>query len=99
MARSNAKPTARTGGMPKAGKKKMFQEPPPPNPQKQEAREAGQRQFISKKQLSVPGTKVVFDKPTQQFLTKIVDVPVPFIYDHDRKQFVYSPAIAEKEEK
>lgn len=87
-----AKPTPVRGGHePKAGKKKAFQEPPPPNLSKKEAREAGRQQFISPHQLTVPDTKIVFDKKTQRFVTKLVDLPVPFIWDSDRKNFVYSP--------
>lgn len=100
MARSNAKPQpVRTSTGPKAGKKKNHTEPPLPNPAKKEAREFGNKQFVANHQLSVPGTKIVFDKNLQQFVTKLVDVPVPFIYDETRKHFVFSPAIAEKEDK
>ena len=100
MARSNAKPQeVKAGNEPKAGKKKMYKEPPPPNPAKKAAREAGFQQFIAREQLSVNEIKVVFDKVTQKFVEKLVAVPVPFIYDESRKHYVYSPATMEKEEK
>lgn len=87
-----AKPQALRGGHePKAGKKKAFQEPPSPNVSKKEAREKGRQQFISARQLTVPDTKIVFDKKTQRFVTKLVDLPVPFVWDATRKNFVYSP--------
>lgn len=76
---------------PKAGKKKIYQAPPSPNYEKQEAREAGEQQFTAKHQLTVPAIKIVFDKNKNRFITKMFDEPVNFLFDEDRKRFIYSP--------
>lgn len=100
MARGNAKPAPVRGTYtPKAGKKKNPKQPPAPNLAKRDAREAGFQQFISKTQLTVPGTKIVFDKATGQFVTKLVAVNVPFLYDETRKHLVYSPTMSEREDR
>ena len=88
-----AKPTAvRAGETVKAGKKKPFQAPQPVNRAKQEARELGEKQFITKEQLSVPGTKIVVDKLTGKISTKVIAIPVPFLWDEHRKHFIFSPS-------
>lgn len=74
----------------KAGKKKSYVAPPAPNPENQRRREAGQQQFQSREQFTQKIVKVVLNKKTFQFEDKIVDDPIPFIWDKDRKQFVYS---------
>lgn len=98
MARGNAKPQGvRGSNPPKAGNKRMLKEPPPKNMKKQDARDAGRQQFIAKEQLTVKEFQLKFDKNTQQFVHKLVDVNVPFLWDEDRKQFVYSPGKSEEE--
>lgn len=92
MATGNAKATQlKSGETVKAGKKKHYTEPHPPNKEKQAARESGEKQFLSPVVLTVPATKIVFDEKTQQFITKAYAAPVDFLWDETRKHFVYSP--------
>jgi hypothetical protein len=87
-----AKPIAvRAGEVVKAGKKKPHVEPPAENQSNKDRRDKGYQQFISPVQLTVKDTKFVFDKKTQQFTWKLVDVNVPYMWDESRKHFVYSP--------
>lgn len=75
----------------KAGKKAgSYQEPPAVNKEKQARREAGRQQFFSNEVFTAPEEKIIYNKKTKQFETKIVQVPVPFIWDKDRKDFVFS---------
>lgn len=83
------KPVKAGGYIPKAGNKRSYKAPPPLNPEKQRAREAGEQQFQSEEQFTVPSTKVVLDKKTMTFITKLYNEPVAFRYDENRKQFVY----------
>jgi len=92
-----AKPQAlRSGEMVKAGKKKPHTDPPAVNESKRDRREKGFQQFIAQEQLTVKDTKLVFDKKTQQFIYKLVDVNVPYLWDETRKHFVYSPGVIDE---
>lgn len=83
---------------PKAGKKKAYKPPPSPNLEKTEARRLGEQQFVAREQLTVPATKIVFDKKTQRFIIKAYDEPVNFLFDETRKHFIFSPRQTEEKQ-
>lgn len=86
------KPTESKGSHPvRAGKKKPFVAPLPPNLEKQKKRDMGEQQFHSNEQLTVLATKMVVDKKTNRIVAKVYDAPVSFLWDSTRKHFVYSP--------
>lgn len=67
------------------------------------AKEKGEQQFVSDKQLTVEreGTVIVFDQKLGQFVyrTKKVVLSAEHIYDTNRGRVVYSPSFKEKTNK
>lgn len=65
------------------------------------AKEQGERQFISSKQLTVEreATIIVFDQKLNKFVyrTKKIILPAEHVYDPTRGRVVYSPSFKEKE--
>lgn len=86
------KPQAVKGNhIPRAGKKHSYTAPQPLNPEKKRLKEMGEKQFYTKEQLTVPATKLVFDKKIGKIVVRAYDAPVQFLWDENRKHFVYSP--------
>lgn len=75
----------------RAGKKKSYTSPQPPNPEKKRLREMGEKQFYTDRQLTIPATKLVLDKKTGRIVAKVYDAPVSFLWDETRKHFIFSP--------
>ena len=88
----------RTSKVAKAGKRHgAVVYPPAPNPENQRRREAGEQQFIAKKQQYMTKEVDVFDKNWKRGV-KTITVPIDFTYDVTRKRPVMSPKFSEKKD-
>lgn len=89
MARSNAKPQeVKSGQKVKAGRKKMFQAPPPVNKEKQDRRRMGEQQFHSKVNFTEE-VQVMKFRDGKVFIDS-KHVSIPYKYDPTRKQVVFN---------
>lgn len=89
MARGNAKPVeAKPGKTVKAGRKKMYKEPPPVNKDKRDRRLLGEQQFHSK--INFTEEVQVMRYKDGKVIMDTKHVPIPYRYDPTRKRIVYN---------